>query len=355
MLTSLGVFAGALAIALAATPLARRLAHCTGMTDAPAARKLHAEPMPLLGGAAMYVAVLVALMVLGERFYVVQLAGILLGATLVSLVGLWDDRRPLRPVLKLGGQLAACAVLVASGVQVALFPEPWLNVVVTVVWVLAITNALNFMDNMDGLSAGVAGIAASYFLVLAALNDQRLVAPLAAALAGACIGFLVYNFNPASIFMGDGGSLFLGFLLAALGLKLNFRGHSPAATWMVPVLVLAVPLFDLALVTVSRLRRHVNPFTTAGKDHLSHRLTGHGASTREAALTVYLLGCAVGTAAVFASEAGRNEAFVVLAATAGLALWALWALELRHPPLSATWETVQTAAQRAIEDGETLQ
>ena len=332
LLTYLLVFAAAVAFAIGGTPVARRVAHRAGMTDAPSARKVHSEPTPLLGGAAIYLAVVLALVVFGERFYVAQLVGILMGATLVSFLGLWDDRRPLRPAVKLGGQVLATLVLVASGVRVAMFGVVWLDAVVTVLWVVAVTNAFNFMDNMDGLSGGVAGIAAGYILLLAVMNDQRLVAPLAAAVAGACIGFLVYNFNPASIFMGDGGSLFLGFVLAALAIKLNFRGHPPAVTWMVPVFLLAVPLFDLALVVVSRIRRRVNPFTTAGKDHLSHRLVRRGASMREATLALYLLGCAAGSVAVLVSQSTALEAFVLAAAAAGLALMGLWRLELRGPP-----------------------
>jgi UDP-GlcNAc:undecaprenyl-phosphate GlcNAc-1-phosphate transferase len=331
MLTYILVFAAAVAFAIGGTPVARRLAHRAGMTDSPSARKVHTEPTPLLGGAAIYAAVLLALLLFEDSFYVAQLVGILVGATLVSFLGLWDDRRPLRPMVKLAGQVLATLVMVASGVQVALFGQAWLDGLVTVLWVVAVTNAVNFMDNMDGLTGGVAGIAAGYILLLAVMNDQRLVAPLAAAVAGACIGFLLYNFNPASIFMGDGGSLFLGFLLAALAIKLNFRGHPPTVTWMVPVLVLAVPLFDLTLVTVSRLRRRVNPFTTAGKDHLSHRLVRRGATMREAALALYLLSCAAGSTAILVSQSGTAEALFVALAAAALGFWGLWSLELRAP------------------------
>lgn len=332
MLTYILVFAGALAFAIGGTPMARRLARRTGMTDAPSPRKVHLEPMPLLGGVAIYSAVLLAVVLLGDRFYIAQLAGILIGATLVSFLGLWDDHRPLRPVVKLAGQLLAAVMLVVSGVQVSLFNQPVVDGALTVLWVVAVTNALNFLDNMDGLSGGVAGIAAGYLLILAVMNDQRLVALLAAAVAGACVGFLVYNFNPASIFMGDGGALFLGFLLAALAIKLNFRERPPSVTWMVPVFVLAVPLFDLTLVVLSRIRRGVNPFTTAGKDHLSHRLVRRGATTREAILAIYLLGCAAGTLAIFVSHTGPLEAQLLLATVMMVGAWSLWRLEFQAHP-----------------------
>ncbi len=328
MFTYVLIFAAALAFAIGATPVARRLARRAGLTDHPSARKVHTEPVPLLGGAAIYGAVMVALLLFSNRHFVVQPAGILIGATLMSFLGLVDDRRPVRPLLKLGGQLGATGVLVVSGVSVQLFGLTVANLVLTVLWVLAVTNAINFMDNMDGLAGGVSGVAAAAFLLLAVANGQQLVAPLAAAVLGACVGFLVYNFNPAVIFMGDHGSLFLGFILAGLGIKLRFPGRPTDVTWMIPVLVLAVPLFDLALVLVARTRRRVNPFTTGGKDHLSHRLVASGLTSREAALTIYLLSCIAGGSALFASEAAAPAAWAVLAGVIATGLWGVWRLEL---------------------------
>lgn len=326
-LTNVLIFAAALAFAIGGTPLARRLAWRTGMTDLPSPRKAHTEPTPLLGGAAIYGAVVLALVAFGDRREVAQLAGILIGATLVSFLGLWDDSRPLRPSLKLAGQLGATLVTVASGIHVVLTASQPVNIIITVLWILAITNAVNFLDNMDGLSGGVAAIASAAFLVLAVANSQQLVAPLAAALLGACIGFLAYNLNPATIFMGDQGSLFLGFALAALGIKLRFPGHPVAATWMVPVLVLGVPLFDLFLVVVSRLRRRVNPFTAGGTDHLSHRLVATGMTPREATLTIYLMGCVVGALGILVSMVNATQALVVLGAVGGVGGWGMWRLE----------------------------
>jgi len=305
------IFTAALALALAATPAARRLAVRTNMVDQPAQRKAHRTPTPLLGGLAIYAAVLVALIAFGDKFYVHQVAGIIIGGTLISFLGLWDDRMPLPAWAKLLGQVIPALVLILTGVRVSIFPWEMLNVAVTVVWVLFITNAVNFLDNMDGLSAGVAAMASAYFLLLAALSGQYLVGALAAALLGACIGFLVYNFNPASIFMGDTGSLFLGFVLAAIGIKLRFPTNIPAVTWMVPVLVLGVPILDTSLVIVSRLRRGKNPFTTPGKDHLSHRLVKMGYTRREAVLMLYLLGSIFGMIAVFVTQASLLEAAVV--------------------------------------------
>ncbi len=308
----------ALTFSMVATPLMRRVALRAGVVSVPRTRDLHIAPVPLLGGAAIYGAFVVALLLFGDRFYVRELIGILLGATLISLFGFADDRWELGSLAKLGGQVLAGAVLVLGGTQVQLFPQPWLNWALTIVWVVGITNALNFLDNMDGLSGGVATIAAAFFLLLAAMNTPRqvLVGAMAAALIGACVGFLRYNLNPATIFMGDTGSLFIGFVLAALAIKLRFLGNTPLVTWMVPVCVLALPIFDTALVVVGRLRRGVNPFTTAGKDHLSHRLHALGLTRREAVLTCYLLAGACGLVGVYLTQARLLEAYVVAGALA---------------------------------------
>jgi UDP-GlcNAc:undecaprenyl-phosphate GlcNAc-1-phosphate transferase len=305
------IFAAALTLALAATPVARRLAVHTNMVDQPSQRKTHVSPTPMLGGLAILAAVLLALILFGDKFYVHQVAGIVIGATLISFLGLWDDRTPLPAWIKLLGQVIPAVILTMTGVRVSIFGLPALNIAVTLIWVLFITNAVNFLDNMDGLSAGVAAVASAYFLLLAALSGQYLVGALTAALLGACIGFLFYNFNPASIFMGDTGSLFLGFVLAAVGIKLRFPTNIPAVTWMIPVLVLGVPILDTSLVIVSRLRRGKNPFTTPGKDHLSHRLVKMGYTRREAVLLLYLLGSIFGMIAVFVTQASVLEAIVV--------------------------------------------
>ena len=175
-----------------------------------------------------------------------------------------------------------------------------------------------------GSAGGVAMIAATFFLLLAAMSGQYLVGALAAALAGACAGFLIYNWNPAHIFMGDAGSLFLGFMLAAVAIKLRFPSNSVVVTWMIPLLVLALPIFDTTLVFISRLRRGKNPLTTPGKDHLSHRLAFLLGSRREAVLVCYLIAGTVGLAAVYVSQALPPEGFFLGVAVAAFALVGLW-------------------------------
>lgn len=321
------ILLSALLLAFGATPLAQRAARRIGMVDKPSARKQHTVPTPLLGGAAIYLAVIVALLLLGDRFYVNQVAGIFLGATLMSFLGLWDDRRGLSPWVKLIGQFLAAGVLLLTDVRITFLPWEPLNIAATLVWVVLITNAMNLLDNMDGLSGGIAAIAALFFLLFAAMSRQYLVGALAAALVGACIGFLRYNFNPASIFMGDTGSLFLGFTLAAVAIKLRFPDNSPFVTWMVPALVMAVPLFDTSLVIISRLRRGLNPLTTPGKDHMSHRLARLTGSPHEAVLICYLLAFIAGVLATFVTQASIPEGYAVGIGVLAAGLYGIWKLE----------------------------
>ncbi len=327
MTTYVLILVSALLLATGATPLAGWTARRLGIMDQPSARKQHVVATPLLGGLAIYLAFIVALILFGDRFYVKQVAGIVLGGTLVSFMGLWDDRRGLGPLVKLVGQFLAAGVLVITDVRIGVFPWPWLNIAATLLWIVAITNAMNLLDNMDGLSGGIAAIAAVFFLLFAAMSKQYLVGALAAALVGACVGFLRYNLNPARIFMGDTGSLFLGFTLAAVGIKLRFPDNSAFVTWMAPVLVLAVPIFDTTLVSISRLRRGLNPLTTPGKDHISHRLARLTGSPREAVLICYLLGCASGVVATFVTQASVPEGYAVGAAMALAGVYGVWRLE----------------------------
>jgi UDP-GlcNAc:undecaprenyl-phosphate GlcNAc-1-phosphate transferase len=314
-------------LAVLATPAIRRAALGLGMVDQPAERKLHSKPVPLLGGVAIYSAVIGSLLLFPDSKELVQLTGIVLGASGISLLGLWDDRFGLPPIVKLLAQVVAGVILIAVGIQVSLPVPGWVNIALTLLWVVGITNAFNLLDNMDGLSSGVAAVAAAWIMLMAAINGQFLVGGLAAAVLGACLGFLIYNFNPAGIFMGDSGSLFLGFLMAVLGIKLRFPANVNWVTWMVPVLVLGVPVFDTALVFISRLRRRKNPFTTPGKDHLSHRLTRIGWTPREVVLLLYLAGCALGGIATFVSLSAPLSAYLIIAAVIVLALGAIVRLE----------------------------
>lgn len=317
------IFASALLLAVGGTPVMRRVALRLDVIDRPAARKLHKAPIPMLGGVAIYLAVIGALLLYSDRRFIVQAAGILLGGTLISGAGVWDDHTGLNASIKLLAQVAAACILILTNVQVQLPIPAWANIGLTILWVVGITNAFNLLDNMDGLSSGIGAVAAGYFSLLAALSGQYLVGGLAAAILGASIGFWWHNFNPATIFMGDAGSLFLGFIMAVVGIKLRFPTNVPWVTWMVPVLVLGVPIFDTTLVCISRLRRGKNPLTTPGKDHISHRLVRRGWTQREAVLLLYLAGCVFGGIAIFISVASIVTAYAVAGITFAAAVTAI--------------------------------
>jgi UDP-GlcNAc:undecaprenyl-phosphate GlcNAc-1-phosphate transferase len=301
------VLVAALAGTFLMTPVMRWLALRVGIVDKPSARKVHLKPIPLLGGVAIYAGFVLAVLLLGiAGSRNDELIGIALGASTVAILGFVDDRRGLPPLVKILGQLAAGAILILAGVKIGIFHWEWVNIALTLLWVAGITNALNLLDNMNGLSAGVAAVAAGFFLLLSVSSGQFLISTMAAALLGACLGFLRYNFGTATIFMGDAGSLFLGFVLAVLGIKLRFPApifppNADQITWMIPVIVLGIPVFDSTLVVISRLRRGLNPFTTPGKDHLSHRLVSLGMNQREAVLLIYVIGFALGMLAILQS------------------------------------------------------
>src|SRR5437660_7088259 len=297
----------------------RALALRVGMVDLPGPRKVHLKPIPLLGGLAMYAAVVIAVLFAFNGPARAQIVGILIGGTLVAAVGILDDRGLLHHQIKLFlGMPLAAAILLVSGIRAQIFSVllggqsgDFLDAALTVVWVVWITASFSILDHMDGLCAGVAAMASVFFAVLAYLNGQTLVTTLAAAVLGAASGFLRWNFKPAKIFMGDGGAMFLGFLMATLGLKLRLAESNVLSAWVVPVLVLGATIFDTTLVTISRSRRGLLPFATPGKDHAAHRLANLGLGQRGAVLAMYLLGAIAGSLAILVSYVTETQAFVV--------------------------------------------
>jgi UDP-GlcNAc:undecaprenyl-phosphate/decaprenyl-phosphate GlcNAc-1-phosphate transferase len=327
METTLLLFFGALALALALTPLSKWLAPHVGLVKMPRARDVHTRPVPGMGGVAIFLAVMLMAVLLRQRPEFVQLSALLIGAAIMSFLGLIDDRFQLNAYVKLVVQLGTALFAWYTGIQISIFQTPWLDAFVTVLWIVGITNAMNFLDNMDGLLAGISAVVSAFFLVLAVLNGQFLVALLSAAVLGACIGFLAWNLNPANVFMGDSGSMFLGFSLACIAIKLRFIGQDTQVSWLAPVIVLGLPLFDTTLVTISRLRRGKNPLTTPGRDHCSHRIHAHGFSKREAVMVLYLASGALGIAAVLASVSDLRANLILAGALLVLALFMLWFME----------------------------
>jgi UDP-GlcNAc:undecaprenyl-phosphate GlcNAc-1-phosphate transferase len=309
------------------------LALRVGMVDLPGPRKVHAKPIPLLGGLAMWGAIMLAVLFAFDGPARAQSLGIVTGATLVAAVGFLDDKGWLHHQIKLFVAMPiAAGILLASGVHAQVFESfvagragYALDAILTVFWVVGITASFSILDHMDGLCAGVAAMSSIFFAMIAYLNGQTLVTTLAAAVLGGATGFLRWNFKPAKIFMGDGGAMFLGFLMATLGLKLRLEHANSISGWLVPILILGATIFDTTLVTISRSRRGLIPFTTPGKDHTAHRLANLGWGQRGAVLGMYSLGVVTGGAAVLAtylSPAGALTVAVVALATtlAGVAL-----------------------------------
>src|SRR5271165_6910803 len=325
----------ALVASLTLTVPVRALALRVGMVDLPGPRKVHLQPIPLLGGLAMYVAVVLAILFAFHAPARAQIAGILAGATLVAAVGIMDDRGLLHHQIKLFVAMPLAAViLLLSGVHAQVFSllvggrtGDVLDAALTIVWVVGITASFSILDHMDGLCAGIAAMASIFFAMIAYLNGQTLVTTLAAAVLGAATGFLRWNFKPAKIFMGDGGAMFLGFLMATLGLKLRLEQANHISGWLAPLLILGVTIFDTTLVTISRSRRGLLPFPTPGKDHAAHRLANLGLGHRGAVVSLYILGLLSGGAAVLVSYLQPMAAVMVAIAAFAIVLTGVLLLE----------------------------
>ncbi len=330
-------FVGALALSLILVPIVRAFAIRRTILDTPGAHKSHQSPVPYLGGLAMVVAFSAAVIIgallqqdtsFGDGTVLIKTEGLfnagfgpfgellaVLGLALVlSAMGLVDDLRGLNPSLRLGIEFVVASTLIVLGIQ---FQSPLgdsVNAIITLVWVIGVTNAMNLLDNIDGLAAGVTAVAASAIFVIALLYGQPLTALLAIGLAGCTLGFLRSNFNPATIYMGDAGSLYLGFLLAYLSIKLRVD-QTEWTQLFVPVVIMGVAILDTTLVVVSRIHRGVNPFE-GGKDHISHRFLRLSVSVRRG-VTVILLGAVVlGILGIALAEMEARYGWLILTAIA---------------------------------------
>ncbi|HYA66516.1 MAG TPA: MraY family glycosyltransferase, partial [Burkholderiaceae bacterium] len=325
----------ALIASLMLTAPVRALALRVGMVDLPGPRKVHLSPIPLLGGLAMYAAVLLAVLFTVTGAARAQIVGILSGATLVAVVGILDDRGWLHHQIKLFlGMPLAAGILLVSGIHAQVFGTFLsgrvgyiLDACLTIFFVVGITASFSILDHMDGLCAGIAATASMFFALLAYLNGQTWVTTLAAAVLGAATGFLRWNFKPAKIFMGDGGAMFLGFLMATLALKLRLEQANHISAWLAPLLILGPTIFDTTLVTISRSRRGLLPFATPGKDHVAHRLSNLGLGHRGAVLCMYALGLVSGGAAVLVSYLAPRNAILVAVSASALVLGGVFLLE----------------------------
>lgn len=328
-------FSVAFLASLGLTVPVRRLALRYGLVDHPGPRKVHVNPMPLLGGIAIYLGFALAILFTLHAAPEQQVVGILGGATLVAIVGILDDGGFLHHQVKLFiGMPLAGVFLIVSGIRAQLFSQFFpgtlgsvLDIGFTLFWVVGITASFSILDHMDGLCAGIASVASLFFTLSAAFNGQTMVRTLGAATLGAALGFLRWNFNPAKIFMGDGGAMFLGFLMATLGLKIRPQGAEFPVTWLIPILILGVPIFDTTLVSISRARRGLLPFTSPGKDHTAHRLSNLGLGHRGAVLVLYALAIFSGTLALASSYLSPAALYFSAAILAALMAVAVYLLE----------------------------
>lgn len=319
----LEVFITTTLISFLITPMIRMIALKTGYVDHPKSNKVHAHPTALLGGLAIYISFIIGFFTAiripaGSPFY-----SVLTGATLLLVVGMVDDRMGMLPEVKLLAQFLAAMIVIKSGVRVDFLHNYYLNTVFTYVWIVGITNAFNLLDNMNGLSAGIAAIAAVFFGIAMWVSNQLEVAVLSFALAGASCGFLRHNFPRARIFMGDCGSLILGFLLATTAIMGSWSSRFLTTSLAMPALILAYPIFDTTLVTIIRLREGRSVFQ-GGKDHSSHRLALIGFKKRRAVLAIYAVCIGLGVSALLVQRLSLTAAvcliLFVAAAMTGLGI-----------------------------------
>lgn len=348
----LAAFFASFCLSWIGTFLMKRIAPRIGFVDKPGHRKIHAAPKPLGGGIAIYWSLALPLLGVllaghmgwfpagmedyagGVRLQTPMALRLLTALFAMHVMGLIDDRKALGPYSKLIVQLAAASLLVISGdYRILTVLGDFPSVILTVLWICAITNAFNFLDNMDGLTAGVAAVCTLAFVVTAVLIGQWFVAGMLALLLGALVGFLCFNFNPASIFMGDSGSLVVGMVLGCLTVRPTYlpAGRTMEEGWytlLTPLVVLAVPLYDVLVVSIIRLSNGKSPFV-GDTNHFSHRLVRRGMSRRTAVLCIWLVTAATSVAAIMLPRVDRISGLLILLQTA-LVLCVVALLE-QHP------------------------
>jgi len=288
------IFAG-MVFTLILVPLSIQIANRYNLVDEPfsAPHKTHKKAVPKAGGIAIVMAVFSATLVWG-KLLTPEVLAILLASTIIFIFGVWDDARGLSAAWKLTGQLLAVTILIWKGIHIHMFASQFLNVAVTCIWIVGITNAFNLVDSMDSLAVGLAAIASVFFLIVTIDSNETDLAFLSALILGSCIGMFYYNATPARTFLGDSGAQFMGFMLATIAMAYTPPGFPQPSSWFVPILLLSVPIFDTSFVVVSRIRRRL-PIYKAGRDHIYHRLTGLGMSSIQSVtimhVTALFTGC----------------------------------------------------------------
>ncbi|WP_311641257.1 MraY family glycosyltransferase [Selenomonas noxia] len=322
----------ALGMALILTPAVIAFARQTGALDKPDARKVHVRPIPRIGGIGIYAAFMASILVQlifadVTPEFMTSLIGLMIGGTIIVAIGIIDDYCDLPAKVKLLGQIFAAAVLVISfDVRIDVITDPFgdyiylefLAIPATIFWVVGLTNTVNLIDGLDGLAAGVSSIAAVTIFLVAMEEGIPFVAMVTAALAGAAVGFLYYNFNPARIFMGDTGSMFLGFMLAGISVVGAVKSAATIAL-IVPILALGLPILDTTFAIVRRARNH-RPIFKPDKGHLHHRLLAHGFTQKQAVLLMYVVSALFGLCAIALTAVSTQAAALIILIVAAAVL-----------------------------------
>ncbi len=328
-------------VSFAATPLVKSLSVKIGAMDVPKdGRRMHDHPIPRMGGLAIFFGFMVAVLMLVPMDTPRQ--GMLLGAVVIVVLGVLDDKFALKAGPKFVVQIIAALITVLAGNRIDVLSNPnffsdnpyWslgvLSIPFTVIWIVAVTNAVNLIDGLDGLACGVSTISASSMLIIALIVTETDVAVIMAALAGACIGFLPYNFNPAKIFMGDTGATFLGFIMAVMSVQGMFK-MAGIISFVVPFLVLGLPIFDVSFAVIRRVSHGQNPMKP-DRGHVHHRLIDMGFSQKQAVGVLYVVSAILGLSAVVltASSALRAMVFLVAMCIAGAIAWHVFLSHENH-------------------------
>ena len=336
-------FVVALGVSFAIMPAVIFLARKTGAMDAPNARKVHKKPIPRIGGLGIYAGFMVAIIFVAIKFgldgeQIKETVGLLVSGSLIVALGLVDDYKNLPAKIKLLGQICAAAVLVLGfGVRIDFVTDPFggylyldnFAIPLTMFWLVGLTNTVNLIDGLDGLAAGVAAIASFTIMLIALEQNFVLVAVLTSALAGAAVGFLKYNFHPAEIFMGDTGSMFLGFMLAGISVTGAVKSVAAIAL-VVPVFALGLPILDTTFAIVRRVRGGV-PIFKPDKGHLHHRLLSVGFTQRQAVLLMYVISALFGLSAIALTAVSCQIAVIILAVVIAAIIYGVRKLGIARP------------------------
>jgi len=317
-------FLVAFLVAFVSAPLLRALALRWGMVDLPAARKLQQVPVPLLGGAAVYLGVIAGSFVV--PLYMRSHQALFIASTLIFVVSLFDDKKEISARMRLAVQLLAAGILIFSGLRISFLPNVWwgtvLEVLITLFWILGITNAFNYLDGVDGLCSGLAIVAAFFFFVILLTTGQVDLIFLPAAVMGACAGFFPHNFSRRKMFLGDAGSMFIGFTMAGFALIGDWAGENILRI-VVPILMLGVPIFDMTFTTVMRFRENkartlVQWLEYAGRDHFHHYLMDLGLGPRGTIFFIFAISVSMGINALIISQVSHWTFGVLMILQSGI-------------------------------------